>query len=98
VLALEDPASGAYAEILETVIAARDTDRCDTIVLGCAGMTDLAARLSAETRLPVVDGVGCAVKLIETLVALNLTTAHFNGYSPPRPKPYMGRFADYSFG
>lgn len=97
VLALEEPGSGAYAEILRTIQDARDVERCDAVVLGCAGMTDLAARLTAEAGLPVIDGVGCAVKLVESLVALGLTTARLNGYVPPRAKPYLGRFADYSF-
>lgn len=97
VLALEDPGSNAYAEIIATIRRARDEDQCDAVVLGCAGMTDLATNLSIEAGLPVIDGVGCAVKLVESLVALGLSTARVGGYAPPRPKPYLGRFADYAF-
>lgn len=97
VLALEEPGSNAYAEILATILTARDEDHCDAIVLGCAGMTDLASALSSDAGLPVIDGVGCAVKLVESLVALNLHTSRLNGYATPRPKPYVGQFANYSF-
>jgi allantoin racemase len=97
VLALEEPGSDAYADILAEIRLARDEDGCDAIVLGCAGMTDLAARLSAEAGLPVIDGVGCAVKLIESLVTLDLRTSRRTGYAAPRAKPYSGRFADYAF-
>ena len=55
VLDLDSPsAAGAVAK---ACAAARDTDRCDVIVLGCAGMSGLAAELTAELGLPVVDGV-----------------------------------------
>jgi allantoin racemase len=59
-------------------------------VLGCAGMLDLAADLSARHGLPVLDGVACAIKLVETLVGLG-------GYAPPLPTPYGGRFAGDGF-
>ena len=60
-------------------------------------MTDLAERLTRDAGLPVIDGVGCAVKLVESLVSLGLSSARTNGYAPPRPKPYLGRFAGYGF-
>jgi hypothetical protein len=47
----------------------------EAIVLGCAGMADLAADLSARHGLPVLDGVACAIKLVETLVGLSLKTS-----------------------
>jgi allantoin racemase len=36
--------------------------------------------------LPVVDGVGAAVKLAESLVALGLNTSRAGGYAKPVPK------------
>ena len=44
VLDLEDAASDAYAHISNEVRLALKEDRAEAIVLGCAGMTDLAAR------------------------------------------------------
>ena len=49
-------------------------DRCEAIVLGCAGMADLNAALAAEFGLPVIDGVAAAVKLVEAVVGLGLGT------------------------
>jgi allantoin racemase len=66
-------------------------------VLGCVGIVDLAANLSARHGLPVLDGVACAVKLVETLVELDLKTSKIGGYAPPLPKPYDGRFAADGF-
>src|SRR5438876_376313 len=58
----------------------------EAIVLGCAGMADLAAELTARHGLPVVDGVAAAVALAETLVRLGLRTSKLGGYAPPLPK------------
>ena len=40
------------------IARAMDEDRAEAIVLGCAGMADLAAMLQREFGVPVVDGVG----------------------------------------
>ncbi|MCZ8316681.1 aspartate/glutamate racemase family protein [Phreatobacter sp.] len=93
VLELEDPASGAYGLISAEISRAKTEDRAEAIVLGCAGMADLAARLSAEHGIPVIDGVAAAVKLAESLHALGLKTSKACGYAPPRPKAYRGMFA-----
>jgi Asp/Glu/hydantoin racemase len=50
-------------------------------------MTDLAARLSPAAGLPVVDGVGCGGKLIESRVAVDLRTFRLTDYAAPRAKP-----------
>jgi allantoin racemase len=97
VLALEDEASDARARISDEIEAAKREDRCEAIVLGCAGMADLSAELSVKHGLPVLDGVACAVKLVETLVSLGLKTSKIGGYAPPLSKPYGGRFAADGF-
>lgn len=53
-------------------------------------MADLAAALSARHGLPVVDGVGAAVVLVEGLVRLGLRTSKLGGYASPRPKRVTG--------
>ncbi|HYD65361.1 aspartate/glutamate racemase family protein, partial [Azospirillum sp.] len=96
VLALEDAGSDARRRIDETIELAKREDGAEAIVLGCAGMADLAAALSAAHGLPVVDGVACAVKLVEGLATLGLRTSKALGYAAPRPKAYTGlleRFA-----
>ncbi len=88
VLDLERHKSAATATILAAIADARSTDGCEAIVLGCAGMADLADELSRETGIPVIDGVGCAVKLVEALLSLGLTTSRSGGYAAPLPKNY----------
>lgn len=90
VLDLEDAASAAYAHISNEVRLALKEDRSEAIVLGCAGMTDLAASLSKEHGVPVIDGVGAAIKLIESLAALGLKTSKLTTYAKPLAKAYAG--------
>jgi allantoin racemase len=96
VLELEVPGSNARGKISAEIRRAIEEDRAEAIVLGCAGMADLAHSLSAEHGVPVLDGVSCAVKLAESLVALALTTSPVGGYARPRAKLYKGMFADYA--
>jgi allantoin racemase len=93
VLSLEEPGSPARARIGAEIATALRDDRAEAIVLGCAGMADLAASLSAEHGVPVIDGVAAAVKLAEALAALGLRTSRAGGYATPAIKPYAGRFA-----
>ncbi len=67
VLALEEPGSDAEKRISSEIGLAVQQDDCQSIVLGCAGMTDLADRLSAEHKLPVVDGVVSATRMAYAL-------------------------------
>ena len=58
VLELDNPASGARKKIADEIARALAEDGAEAIVLGCAGMADLAASLGAECGVPVIDGVG----------------------------------------
>ena len=98
VLALEDPASGAREQLRAEVRRAFDEDGCEAIVLGCAGMVDMARSLSEELGVPVVEGVTAAVKIVEGLAALGIATSKRGGYAPPRPKAYTGAFARFAPG
>ncbi len=95
VLDLDDAASGAYAHISNEVRTALKEDRAEAIVLGCAGMTDLAERLSTEHGVPVIDGVGAAVKLVESLAALGLKTSKHTTYANPLAKAYAGALPNF---
>lgn len=75
VLELERPGSTARETISDEIASALLHDNSDAIVLGCAGMADLAADLSARHHVPVVDGVAAAVKLAEGLVTMRLGTS-----------------------
>lgn len=96
VLELEDPQSDARRRISREIARAVSEDGAEAIVLGCAGMADLAASLSDEHGLPVLDGVSCAVKLCESLVGLGLATSRVRSYAPPRPKRYAGDFSRFA--
>ena len=98
VLALEDPASGAVEKLRAEIARAIEEDRAEAIVLGCAGMADLAHRLQAEFGLPVIDGVGAAVKQAEALIALGLSTSKRGAYASPLAKPYRGMLKSFSPG
>jgi allantoin racemase len=88
VLSLETP--DARAAILQECRLAMKEDRCGAIVLGCGGMADLAAHLSQELGIPVIDGVSVAVKLVEVLVNLGLGTSKVGDLAYPTSKSYLG--------
>ncbi|WEJ58729.1 aspartate/glutamate racemase family protein [Devosia sp. FJ2-5-3] len=96
VLSLEDPNSGARDRLRNEIVRAIAEDNAEAIVLGCAGMADLARILSLEFGLPVIDGVGAAVKQAEALVALGLSTSKRGAYAAPIAKPYSGALAGFA--
>lgn len=95
VLDLEKPGSGARGK-LETEIARALDKGADAIVLGCAGMADLALALSQKFDVPVVDGVAAAVKQAEALAALKLTTSRRGAYALPGAKAYSGLLKEFT--
>ncbi|TDH36243.1 aspartate/glutamate racemase family protein [Pseudohoeflea suaedae] len=72
VLALESDKDASARTIAGEIELAVEEDRPDAIVLGCAGMADLADALSERFRLPVIDGVAAAVALSEALHAVRV--------------------------
>ncbi len=93
VLGLADPNADARGVIAAECRRALAEDGSGAIVLGCAGMADLAADLSVELGVPVIDGVGAAVKLAEALVGLGIATSKRGDLAPPGIKPYRGFLA-----
>jgi allantoin racemase len=96
VLSLDDPGSNASAQISAEIERAKLQDSAEAIVLGCAGMADLAARLSEQHGVPVIDGVASAVKLAEAFGMLGLKTSKIGSYAAPRRKTYLGSFASFA--
>ena len=90
------PGSKARERISEEIARALREDDTAAIVLGCAGMADLAEELSLEHGVPVVDGVAAAVKLAEGLVSLKLRTSKRGAYASPLAKSFAGIFASCS--
>lgn len=96
VLDLELPGSDARRKISDEIARAITEDKAEAIVLGCAGMTDLAEELSQKHGVPVLDGVACAVRLAEAVAALGLKTSKSGGYATPLAKRYAGSYASLS--
>jgi len=96
VLELEQPGSGARERIVDECRRALDEDGSELIVLGCAGMADLCDEISQTLGVPVVDGVAAATRLVETLVALRLSTSKRGELAAPPPKPMLGLLTGFS--
>jgi allantoin racemase len=94
VLELENPQSDARRMIVEECRRALEEDGSGAIVLGCAGMADLTAALTDRFGVPVIDGVGAAVKMIEALVGLGLKTSKRGDLAFPIAKRFTGRLPD----
>jgi allantoin racemase len=87
VLHLEEDAQKTQVALLAECQRAMAEDHCGAIVLGCGGMADLAAELSRELGIPVIEGVSVAVKLVELLVSLKLGTSKLGDLAYPIAKP-----------
>ncbi|HET6158411.1 MAG TPA: aspartate/glutamate racemase family protein [Dongiaceae bacterium] len=94
VLELENPRSNARSLIAAECRRALEEDGSGAIVLGCAGMADLTTALTRELSVPVIDGVGAGVKMVEALVSLGLKTSKRGDLAYPISKPFVGRLAE----
>lgn len=92
VLALEDGSGLAQEKVRSRCLQAQREDGCGAIVLGCGGMATLARDLTRELGMPVIDGVGAAVKMVESLVSLGLSTSKYGDLAFPREKKITGAF------
>jgi allantoin racemase len=83
VLTLERGSAAVYRRVRDCAMDTLRVDRADAVILGCAGMSGLRERLSADLGVPVIDGVAAAVKLAEGLMALGLRTSKNGSYATP---------------
>ena len=79
-----------YQMILKTARLAIDEDDAEVICLGCAGMAGLDKKLERELGVPVLDGVVCALKLLEGLVGYGVCNSKRRAYVQPGYKPIIG--------
>ena len=86
VLALEEEGGAARIKVRDEILQAIAIDRCESVILGCAGMADLTDWLSQETGIPVIDGVVAAVKQVEALIGAGLRTSKIGAYATPISK------------
>ena len=80
-----DP-SGSMSAIVAEAKKAVEQDHAEVICLGCAGMAGLEEAITGELQVPVIDGVGAAVRLAEALVGLGLKTSKRSTYATPEAK------------
>ncbi|PRY42232.1 aspartate/glutamate racemase family protein [Umezawaea tangerina] len=90
----EDP--DALEKVTQACRDAVVRDDADAVVLGCAGMADLCADLSAAIGVPVVDGVRAATLQVQSLVAMGLRTGARGEFATPPSKPYTGLLRGFS--
>ena len=72
-----------FNAIVRQAQLALSEDGAEVICLGCAGMSGLDKRLEKAISVPVLDGVACAVKLLEGLVNCGLVTSKKRAYAHP---------------
>jgi allantoin racemase len=99
VLALESAEQeDVYEMILKASHRAIDQDGAEVICLGCAGMAGLDKRLENELNVPVLDGVVCALKLLEGMIAYGVKTSKRCTYSQPLQKELVNLPSVFSSG
>lgn len=86
VLGLEEDPAMAEQLLIREIETAKQQDRAEAIILGCAGMSALCDRLREATGVPVIDGVTAAIKIAEALVGAGYVTSKVNAYDYPRVK------------
>ncbi len=86
VLALDADPDHAHALLRREILAARNQDAAEAVILGCAGMSDMCKTLSAETGIAVIDGVHAGVRLAVALAGGGYQTAKTGAYGWPRDK------------
>jgi Asp/Glu/hydantoin racemase len=76
--------------LLARCLQAVDADRAETIILGGGPLAGLARELAGQVPVPLLDGVSCAVMMLEALVRLAPGTPRSGSYARPAPKPSRG--------
>ncbi|WP_041069651.1 aspartate/glutamate racemase family protein [Candidatus Ishikawella capsulata] len=90
VLSLED--DSVYQKVYELCLKVKQKDGSGAIVLGCSGMANLASKLTKVLGVPVIDGVSSAVKLVESVLSLGISTSKHGDLAYPLPKKITGYF------
>lgn len=86
--ALRDPAR-AEALVLAAVTDAVEQG-ADAVVMGGAALAGTAARLQAQSPVPLLDGIACAVGMAEMLAGLGLPKPRRGSYAAPRGRATSG--------
>ena len=76
--------------LLKLANKAVEEDGADVLILAGAPLAGLARKLDGKLPVPTVDGVSCAVKQCESLLALHPGIAVSGSFSRPPRKPNKG--------
>lgn len=90
VLELEQDRAATENAIVRQAEHTVRNDNAEVVCLGCGGMAGLDQQITAQTGVPVVDGVAAAVTVAEGLVRMGLHTSKVRSYADPRPKNILG--------
>jgi allantoin racemase len=94
VLDLETDPTRVLPLIARKIRQAVEEDGAEAVVLGCAGMSAHLERLSRDAGVPVIDGVGFAIRMAAGLAGTGLMTSKTGAYALPRLKqPVSARTA-----
>lgn len=86
VLEIEQDIERTKRLILDYARLAIDEDGAEAILLGCAGLGPIDKVMQEALGVPVLDGVACAVTMIEGLHAYGLNTSKTKAFLTPEPK------------
>lgn len=68
-----------------------EEDGAEMLVTTCAGLAGVHREVQKQLGIPVLEGISCAVKLVESMLDLGLHTTRVGQYSPlPETKPLKG--------
>lgn len=65
-------------------------DRADSIILAGAPLAGLARQISDRVPVPLIDGVGSAVRMAETMARSGYAVRKSGAFSAPPQKPHKG--------
>ncbi len=68
VLTIEEGSEDTRQCLADQIRLARDQDRADAVILGCAGMAAMALDLSSRTGVLLIDGVSASAHLAQAVV------------------------------
>lgn len=86
VLDLATSPDTAIAKVIAECQLAIKEDYAESIVLGCAGMSQYREYIEQQIGIPVIDGTVAAVKLCEAMVDMKLGTSKVMTFNWPRPE------------
>jgi allantoin racemase len=85
----EDPALTALHLEKQGRVAV-EVDGAETLILGCAGLVGFDKSLGDAVGVPVIDGVVCGVKIVESFVECGLATSKVSMFKSTDRKEVIG--------